>query len=216
MVRTCRVWMHGIMSVVYLGLLLAICTPFGLAVWVASRHKPSAPMSQEAILDGLGEFPPARVSFAAETLDVEPAVRAAADALLPLAHANSVQMQLAVSQLIKVRVDPDALRFALRATIHTAIRATPGGQVLVTAVVNGGRLHIRIVDDGTGADQNSRESLAREASDLIALQGGSIMIEARRGRGTTVTMRLPLPTGPAEEEETPALVEAPDLASQTA
>jgi signal transduction histidine kinase len=113
-----------------------------------------------------------------------------------------------------VHVDPGALRKALRETMLIAIRAAPGGQVLVTALTLGSQLHIRITDDGLGADQRDREMLTRSAEASIALQGGSIAVEVRPGHGTMVTVRLPLP-GKAGEDVY-VLKQLPVLAAQAA
>jgi signal transduction histidine kinase len=214
MVPTRNSWAHGIMGVVQLGLLLAIAAPFVVAIWVAARRTPPVAAGRDAFLDRPDEFPPARVSFAAETLKVEPAVRAVADTLHAAARLHSVQIELAITPKLDVRVDPEALRYALRAMLQSAIRATNGGQVLVTALIVGSQTHIRVVDDGPETDQRARESLLREASDLIALQGGSIVVEARPGRGTVVTIRLPLPGEAAATADAADFV--PALAKQAA
>jgi signal transduction histidine kinase len=96
-------------------------------------------------------------------------------------------------------VAPGTLGIALRQTMLTAIHAAAGGQVLVTAMALGSQLHIRVTDDGPGADQLNREALTREAQTLIALQGGSVVVEARPGKGTTVSIRLPLPSTAGQE-----------------
>lgn len=112
-------------------------------------------------------------------------------------------MQLAVKAGLQARVDPNALRIVLRTILLTAIRSSPGGDVLITASSLGRQLRIGVMDDAGQADQRTRESLAREAGELIALQGGSVIVEARPGRGTTVTIRLPSPAAPEGETETP-------------
>ena len=187
------------MSVVQLGLLLAIFAPFALALWVAYQRGPRASTNRANRPDIVAEFPLTRVSFAAETMEIEPAVRSAADAVHHEARARFVQIELAVRPGTKAHVDPRALRSALHATVLTAVHATPGGQVLITTQTLGSQLHIRITDDGRNADQLTRERQARGAEELIALQGGSIAVEVRSGRGTTVTIRLPLPGDMGDE-----------------
>jgi signal transduction histidine kinase len=194
-----RFWKQAAMSIVQLGLLFAISAPFAIAIWVASRrHSPSA-VSLDAKADEMIELSLNCIGFSAETLDVEHAVREAANASYSEARAQFVQIELAMNSDIKVRVDPNALRVALETAMRIAIRATPGGQMLVTAAHLGHQMHIRIVDDGFTADQRSRESLLREVETLIALQGGSIVVEAIPGRGTSVTLRLPVQSGASAE-----------------
>jgi signal transduction histidine kinase len=78
----------------------------------------------------------------------------------------------------------------LRELVATAIYESPGGQVLVSVLPLGSEMHIAVTDDGRGADQRLRETMARGAEQLIALQGGRIAVEAR-AQGTTVTVRMP-------------------------
>jgi signal transduction histidine kinase len=115
------------------------------------------------------------------------------------ACSRGVRMQLAVGAAMIVPLHPSVLRMALRDTMLAAIDAAPGGHVLITAATLGRQLHIGIIDDGPGIDQQAREISMRQTETLIALQGGSIAIEARPGRGTAVTIRLPMPVS-AESE----------------
>jgi len=199
------------MNIVQMGMLFAIFAPFALAIWVGSRRLPPVTADGDTTPDGTEEFPLNRMGFAAVTLDVVAAVKAAAEAAHSVARANFVLVELAVRPGTIVRTDPNVLQVALRAAIRTAIQATPGGQVLVTATPLGCQLLIRIVDDGVNTDQRSREVLLREAETLVALQGGSIAVETRRGHGTSVSVRLPLPYDAsvemAQPEEPHALTE---------
>ena len=179
------------MSIVQLGLLAAISAPFALSVWVAYVHRPSVLAGECPPSEATTAFALTRTNFATETLDLEPAVRATALTLHNEARAHSVRIQLAVDPGIKAHVDPNALGMALRVAVLVAIHATPGGQVLISGVILGGQLHIRITDDGTDTDQRTREGLIRSAEEVIAPQGGSVGVEVRPGRATTVTIRLP-------------------------
>jgi len=191
-------WKQAVMSIVQLGLLFAISVPFAVSIWVASRHQPLPAMGLDVTPDDTTALSLSGIGFNAVTMDVEHAVREAATASHAAARAKFVQVELALHadilhSGIKIRVDPNALRVALETAMGVAIRATPGGQILVTAAPLGRQLHIRIVDDGMNADQRSRESLLRDVETLIALQGGSIVVDAMPGRGTSVTLRLPMP-----------------------
>lgn len=182
------------MGIVQPGQWSALCAPFALAVWIAFTHQRRAMASkapyahtESAALD------PTRIRFEAETVDLESALWETATALGSVARAHWVKIDVAVHAGMTVCVDPSALRIALREAMLSAIRRAAGGQVLVTAANLGSQLHIRVIDDGLGADQQGREMLMRGAEASIALQGGSIAVEARPGRGTTVVVRLPLP-----------------------
>ena len=73
----------------------------------------------------------------------------------------------------------------------------------------GTELNIAVTDDARNVDLATRESMARDAGDLIAMQGGRMAIEARAGFGTTVTVRLPLPAeARVEPDQARVLTEA--------
>jgi signal transduction histidine kinase len=65
--------------------------------------------------------------------------------------------------------------------------------------VSGGRLQLRIADDGEGFDPRKQHdglglaSMARRARDLH----GSLEIDSRRGGGTSLTFEMPLRAGRA-------------------
>jgi hypothetical protein len=181
------------MNFLQMALLFVIAAPFGLAVWVAFQHRKPSGSDGRAVSDEEIQVGATRPSFKANVLHLEAEVRAVADTLAEEARVQYVRVQLAVFPGSKVHMDWNALWRSLRATMRTAIQAAPGGNVLVTGKQVGNEMHIVVMDDGTFTDQLSRGSLAREAQTLIALQGGSVIVEARRGHGTTVTIRLPLP-----------------------
>ena len=227
------------MSLIQSALLSAAVAPFLLAIWAAFMNRPLAPAGGMA---SAAPCPRARPGFKAETgfkagtgFEAEtslfaPLARAVAEALEPLARTHRVRLSLAVPPDMLVRADPDALRMALRETMLTAMQATLGGKVLVSALRVGAESHVHVTDDGTDADQRAREGMARGAQELIALQGGTLVVTARRGLGTTVTLRLPMPpivTAPraasqgtmAQGTMAPAMepmVETPVLAARTA
>jgi glucose-6-phosphate-specific signal transduction histidine kinase len=186
------------MSMLLMGFLFVIATPFTLVVWVAYRHWPQSTPNAIAITedcDGLETRGLTRARFAADTLSVEREVRAAIDTLDDLARANLARLDIAVRQESVVRVDPIVLRTVLHSLIGTAIRSAPTGQVLVTAMPLGSQMHVRVIDDGADTDQATREAMVREVAEIVALQGGSMVVHARPQRGTAVTLRLPSPGG---------------------
>lgn len=197
------------MSIVQFGLLLTFGAPFVVAIWIAFTHRQRTSASDGTSFRDAGGFSGRLKSVA---VDIEAAVKDAATATGPLARAHWVKLDLAVSPSMRVHADPNVLGTALRETMMAAIRATPGGQVLVTAANVGRQLHIRIADDGRGDDQPRRESLVRDAGALVVLQGGSLGVHATPGRGTTVTVRLPMLGG--EREAIDGLRELADQAAR--
>jgi signal transduction histidine kinase len=202
------------MSIVQSGLPLALSIPFILAAWIAFLHRQRVTACQET------PYPPIEANgvdpldIYGASADLDAAVREAAAMVDSVACSRWVRLQLSVGAPMTVPVDPSTLRIALRDTLLGAINAAPGGQVLITAANLGRQLHIRIIDDGPGIDQLAREISMRQTETLIALQGGSIAIEARRGRGTVVTIRLPMPVSPEPEASRP--LQLPVLADQDA
>jgi hypothetical protein len=188
-------WLEGpsVMTFVQVGLLFAIATPFGLAVWVAWRHRRGHGAVRLVAPEADFQVGVARTCFKAEKLDLGAEVKAVVDSLAEDARERYVTVQFAVVPGSKVHVDWNALWLALRSALRTAIDATPGGNVPVTGRAVGTEMHVVIMDDGPDTEQMSRESLARETEALMALQGGSVAVEARRGHGTTMTIRLPTP-----------------------
>jgi hypothetical protein len=182
-----------------LALLAALSSPFLIAAWVAHANRPSTRAEGPLAPDHLLEAPMPLTGFQATALDLEPEVRAAADAMAPLARARGVKVDLSVSPGSAVHMDRAALRTVLRAMLLVAIDSTQRGQVLITAARLGAQMHIRVIDDGARADRASRERQLRDAGALVALQGGSIAVEAHAGRGTAMTASLPMPAGAAWE-----------------
>jgi signal transduction histidine kinase len=152
------------------------------------------------------------MGFEAETLDLSVMLRSVGASLESLARSRFAKILLAVNPGYMVRADRSALQMTLSETIATAVRAAPGGQVLISVRQLGPQLNVLITDDGADADQKLRESMVRGAGELLALQGGTISVEARPGRGTTVTLRLPVFAGSASGATAASGFDAPGRA----
>ena len=200
--------------------LLLVCgvtAPFVLAVWAAFMHRHLMPLGPSPICappdvmphdDGDARTSPALPTrFASESLELAPLAKTVVARVEPVAREHFVRISLAIPPGLTLRADSRILGTALRETLLTAIQAATGGQVLISARVLGTQLHVHVTDDGADARQAMRESLARETGGRIALCGGSILVEARPGHGTTVTLRLPLPGQDASPETAPFLEE---------
>jgi len=120
------------------------------------------------------------------------------------------RLELAVDApepLPPVLVDRTLVTRSLTNIVENALHAMPGrGTLTVSAAVEGGVVAIRVSDTGGGMDP---EALARAfepyfstkatgtglglpiAKRNVELSGGTIAIDSRRDRGTTVTVRLP-------------------------
>ena len=123
---------------------------------------------------------------------------------------------MAVAPDLTVQTDPNTFRAVLRAMIGHAIRQSPAGRVLLSAVRRGARVEIAVIDDGDGPPVAMQQAVLRDVAQAVALQGGTFEIEVQPGEGTTVLMRLPEPvvpmpaagTAPPASVVEPAAVEA--------
>jgi signal transduction histidine kinase len=107
-----------------------------------------------------------------------------------------------------VNVDRTLVARALANIVENALHAMPGpGTIHLTSHVDDGFVEVSVADTGVGMDE---EALARVfepyfstkttgtglglpiARRNIELSGGSISVESAKGRGTTVTIKLPL------------------------
>ena len=174
------------METLYLIVFLATA-PFAAALLAASiQRRRLAPGKAGRCWPDCGDF-------AGESIDLSRLLPDIADSLVPLALELNTRIQFAVSPGRTVRAHAGGLAAAVRETMETAIRAAPGGAVLVSVMPLGEQIHIAVTDDAPHADRAAREALARGAEAAIALRGGSVAVETRPGQGTTVTLRLPAP-----------------------
>ncbi len=110
---------------------------------------------------------------------------------------------------ITAYADARQIETALRNLVANAIRYTPiGGEVVVTvAEPDEGQVSLSVRDTGSGFDQRAFEG-ARMGSghglglatcrEIATRHGGSLSIDSRTGRGTTVTLSFPrTPTDPS-------------------
>ena len=148
--------------------------------------------------------------FAATRLDVAAEIRAVLEAMREEAADRSVRLELAVAPDLAVHADPSALRSVLGLLVSHAIRQARE-QVLASAIVLGGRVQIVVTDDGPGAGPADQQAMLRPAMGLVALQGGTLQVEAWRGEGSTVAVRLP---EAAEFRAAPAQVWLPQRAGR--
>jgi signal transduction histidine kinase len=150
------------------------------------------------------------------------------DVVDPYRHgiAERVTFELDMPEgLPRVWADRTLLARAITNLIENAIQAMPGGgTVKVAARSDAGALHLSLADDGVGMDE---AALARafepffstktggsglglaNAKRNIEIGGGTIGIDSVAGRGTTVTVSLPL--APPASRSASIETEAPDL-----
>ena len=135
---------------------------------------------------------------------------------------------------LRVYVDPDLLQRVLHHVIDNAIKFTEHGGITIRLLADGDDAVIQVEDTGTGIDPafvprafkafaQESEGLARThqgsglgltvCKHVMERLGGSIDIDAAKGEGSTVTLRLP--RGPARDNATRANVVHNDNASRS-
>ena len=144
-------------------------------------------------------FVPDRLDLRQDTLtagllDVASATNAVFRQFESLAANRFVALEVAVQPNLAVRADPRAFQEILADLLQQAIEQSPCGRVLLGAGHVGGRVQITVSDEGAHADRGLRASRLRPAQRLAALQGATMDIDARKGQGTTVVLRLPTDT----------------------
>jgi signal transduction histidine kinase len=149
------------------------------------RANAAAPVPARPALFALGRTP-----FVSGELDVATELRDALAQMAGEAAAHMVQLEFAVQPDLSVHADPLALRMVLSELVGSAMRHAPGGRVLVSATRLGGRVQIAVIDDGAGPEAAVQQAALREVAELVALQGGTMDVEAHAGEGTSVVVRL--------------------------
>jgi signal transduction histidine kinase len=130
--------------------------------------------------------------------------------------AGRVEIRSSLPPLPSVFVDRTLVARALANIIENALFAMPsGGSLSLAAVAESGSVVLTVTDTGVGMDE---EALARVfepyfstkttgtglglpiARRNIELSGGAIDVRSAKGRGTTVTVRLPVALGTAAQD----------------
>jgi two-component system phosphate regulon sensor histidine kinase PhoR len=141
-------------------------------------------------------------------------VQDAMDDLQPRALARDVALENKVSPALVVLADNDRIRQVISNLIDNAIKyGRPGGKTTVSgALLEGGRVEIRVVDDGPGIPKDSQERIferfyrvdkarSREqggtglglaiVKHVVQAHGGEVRIESETGAGSTFIFTLP-------------------------
>jgi signal transduction histidine kinase len=121
--------------------------------------------------------------------------------------------------LPSVQGDTDSLKQCLVNTVKNSIEAMPdGGLILIELGMGDNEVIIRIIDTGTGMDENQMDRAfnpfysTKEGGSGLGLPmikkiieecGGSVSLASKPGKGTTVTIRLQ----PAFDSEQSAQIE---------
>jgi PAS domain S-box-containing protein len=172
-----------------------------------------------------------KIKLELERLEVATVIAAAAETAGPLIESRSHRLHIDVATSgLPVRADRARLTQAIANIVMNAAKYTePGGDIWITARVAGGQIEIRVRDNGIGIAPEmlpnifkmfvqERQALDRAQGglglglaivhNLITLHGGTV--EPRSdgpGRGTELTIRLPLVTNEQVRAPTASRVE---------
>jgi len=118
-----------------------------------------------------------------------------------------------------VELNPLEMEQALVNVVRNALQASPpGARVRVATEARDGRARIRVEDEGRGIPAGDLQRVfdpfyttrlteggtglgLAVTHGIVSAHGGTIDVESRRGRGTTVTIELPLSRRPAASGE---------------
>jgi signal transduction histidine kinase len=193
----------GLLAVTLLGLSAITCGALVLGGWRSYRHLTSRHQGGEPMTCASAPFDLVRMPFASTALDVATEARDVLARMAAEAAGYLVQLEVAVQPNLSVHADRVALRAVLSQLVGNAVRHGACGRVLLSAIRLGGRVQIAVIDDGIGTDAVAQAAALREVAQLVTLQGGTIDVEAQRGEGTTVLVRLP---EPASATRTPGTI----------
>jgi len=181
---------------------VALTAKLGLARQRLGRGDPSGERLLAELQDDLGGLLRAlrEVAYA-----IHPPILADRG-LLPAVEAQAARLPVAMA----VRADP-ALRdvrypariettawYALAEALSNVVKHAAASQVEVSLARPDGRLTLEVRDDGRGFDAGAARGLGLTGlADRLDIVGGTLVVDSRTGRGTTVRMDIPL--GRADE-----------------
>ena len=154
-----------------------------------------------------------RLELVLATVHLDEVAAAAVEAARPTASEKEVDLRLELDGAPPVRADADRMAQVLDNLISNALKFTDaGGEVTVSVVRNGAFAQVAITDTGVGipldeqgqlfssffrASTAMRRAIPGTGLGLVIVRaiveqhGGTIDLESREGRGTTVTVTLP-------------------------
>ncbi|TWI40979.1 histidine kinase/DNA gyrase B/HSP90-like ATPase [Pseudoduganella flava] len=132
---------------------------------------------------------------ASATADLVPAIRAAL-AAMPLARGVTLKLDMAAAAVLDT-VACEHAAMIVREAVGNAAKHASAGTVVCRLRVRAGRVRVQVRDDGPGFDTHA----ARPGFGIggmherAALIGAALHVDSAPGRGTTISLSLPLATG---------------------
>ena len=156
-----------------------------------------------------------RASLDLQEFDLAESLRGTAEAIMPLAEGQGVELRVEPAPAVAVMADPRRLEQVFLNLLTNALKFTPaGGRITVDISVVGASVDVRVADTGRGIDpeflphvferfRQADSTTARRvgglglglfiARHLVEAQGGTIRAQSEGvGRGATVVVSLPI------------------------
>jgi two-component system phosphate regulon sensor histidine kinase PhoR len=162
------------------------------------------------------------------TADLADIAACAVEEMRPEAERKHIDLALSATAVPPLAVDPTRIAQLLGNLLSNAVKFTPeGGKVEVTLGTEGDQAVLSVADTGIGIPVGDRNRIferffrtataKRQAIQgtglgltitqaIVAAHNGTIAVDGEEGRGSTFTVRLPLPgtEAPADGTEAPA------------
>jgi cell cycle sensor histidine kinase DivJ len=177
--------------------------------------------------------------IAGEALDMAALIASCCDMIKLKAEQSGLRLERdCATGLPQVVADERACKQILINLLSNAVKFTPaGGQVRVSARIEGGSLAIEVADTGVGVKQSDLSRLGEAffqaggtavsnaqgtglglsvVRGLVGLHGGAISISSALGHGTSVKVLLPINGGVSAQRRASAPIEVIPPSAQTA
>ncbi len=168
-----------------------------------------------------------RASLDLQEFDLAESLHGAAEAIMPLAEGQGVELRVEAASVVTVIADPRRLEQVFLNLLTNALKFTPaGGRVTADIRVAGTSVDVRVADTGRGIDpaflphvferfRQADSTTARRVGGLglglfiarhfVEAQGGTIRAQSDGlGHGATVVVSLPIARGSGEASRSPA------------
>ena len=157
-----------------------------------------------------------------KSVQIQSIIEAAVDSLRPVADAKAIELSVQGSgPLVPIRGDADRLQQVLWNLLSNAVKFTPSqGRIEVWTEQTDGDIVIAVRDTGIGLDpqflpyvfdrfRQADQTVTRDhgglglglaiVKHLVELHGGAVSVASEGiGRGSTFTVRLPVPSSPPD------------------
>lgn len=186
---------------------------------------------QKNYLDGISQSGTALVQLVEDLLDfstiaagrfhlrqkresIRPVIESVVELLSSKAHAKGIEIASTIDPKLPEALifDPARFRQVLYNVVGNAVKFTEAGGVIVSAVLDGSALVVRVRDTGPGMNEAETQRIFGEfeqgdlsraheggvglglaiSARIIAETGGGLSVESQPGKGSTFTIRLPV------------------------